>query len=283
MNSVSKITRGLGAALIALGLCAAPASAWVPDLAVKAEKFSFKQLTDIQKQQAKLIKCYVKAGSKCEYNEGDSVSCALATWDTTGAPNPKFQAAVAKCESKLKYAKKTPKALNDASAYTAIHCPGDADAAVSGNQDFAGIAAYQVGNGTRSSQTQIDALAALVRTGVTDSKMMYKDTGVLNKYAAGLFKVMGKCETDAKNKKGNGATTDSNTQCYPGDAGADAAFAAAVTKELGKAQKKLGSRHAFVIGLIDAALGDASQDFWNNSACGDTSPSGAFLDGGVQF
>lgn len=289
MNSFWNITRGFSAALIVLGLCAAPASAWVPDTGnadkaiAKAEKASFKQLTDIQKQQAKLVKCYVQAAAKCEYKEGDAATCALATWETTGAPNPKFLAAVAKCESKPDYAKKTPKALDDASAYTAIHCPGDADAVAPGGQDFAGIATYETGNGERSTQTQIDGLSAIVRTGVTDSKMMYKDSGVLNKYAAGLFKAMSKCETDAKNKKGNGATTDSITQCDPGNAGADPAFAAAVTKELEKAQKKLGSRHAVVISLIDGALGDASQVFWNNSACNDTSPSGAFLDGGVQF
>ncbi|MEO2167846.1 MAG: hypothetical protein ABGY42_06935, partial [bacterium] len=183
MNSFWNITRSFGAALIALGLCAAPASAWIPDAnnpdkaIAKAEKASFKQLADIQKQQAKLIKCYVKASAKCEYKEGDSESCVLATWETTGTANPKFQAAVAKCESKTDYAKKTPKALNDASAYTAIHCPGDADDDASGNQAFSGIADYQVGNGSRSSQIQIDVLATLVRLGITDSKQMYKDTG----------------------------------------------------------------------------------------------------------
>lgn len=303
MISTETLRRAVPAALLTLGLAAAPAMAWVPNLdsgdkdANKLNKAVFKNLTDIYKQQGKLVGCYVKASSKCGYAEakaaakaGTSVDytvCNLATWDTS--TNEKYVAAVAKCDSKVNYEKKIPKGTNSASTYGFMNCPGDADSTTTGvNEDYSDLAAWQAGDGERSTHTQIDALGAIVRGGVAaasgDDKMIFKDTGVLNKYGQGLFKAIGKCESDVKGKKGGGGLTDDTEQCYPGAAGADPAFAAAIDKEVGKAQKKLGSRHAAVLGLINTALGDAAQTTWNTQECGESgSPSGAFLDGEAQF
>ena len=115
---------------------------------------------------------------------------------------------------------------------------------------------------------QIDALGAIVRVLETDPKQQYKDVGTLSKYASGLGKCIEKCETDVKNKKGNGGTSDSLTACAPGDAGVDANMQACLDKNTEKLEKKVGAtKYASVVGIIDSAYAGAANATWNKPAC----------------
>jgi hypothetical protein len=304
MFGISKFMKqGIAAAAVlsisALG--AAPANAWIADLSnpdkdiAKAEKFLLKLQKDNYKQGIKYVACVVKATSKCSYkfeSAGSTVaSCNLATYadPANQALNPKFYAAVEKCSDKQDFTKKQPKGVSSADAYTGMGCPGDADSTTTDVlEDFADLESWQIGDGEGSVDSQIDALGAIVRVLETDPKQQYKDVGTLSKYASGLGKCIEKCETDIKNKKGNGGTSDSLTACAPGDAGVDANMQACLDKNTEKLEKKVGAtKYASVVGIIDGAYAGAANATWNKPACSGIypggSPSGAFVDGAANF
>ena len=305
MFGISKFMRqGIAAAAVlsisALG--AAPASAWYPDYPInpdkdiaKAQKFLRNLQKDNYKQGIKYVACVVKATNKCSYkfeSPGSTVaSCNLVTYDDSAniALNPKFYAAVEKCSDKQDFTKKQPKDVSSADAYTGMGCPGDADSTTTDVlEDFADLESWQIGDGERATLAQIDALGAIVRVLETDTKQQYKDVGTLSKYASGLGKCIEKCETDVKNKKGNGGTSDSLTACAPGDAGVDANMQACLDKNTEKLEKKVGAtKYASIIGIIDSAYAGAANATWNKPACSGIlpggSPSGAFVDGAANF
>ncbi|MDG2009439.1 MAG: hypothetical protein P8K76_06645 [Candidatus Binatia bacterium] len=295
--------QGIAAAAVlsisALG--AAPASAWYPDYPInpdkdiaKAQKFLRNLQKDNYKQGIKYVACVVKATNKCSYkfeSPGSTVaSCNLVTYDDSAniALNPKFYAAVEKCSDKQDFTKKQPKDVSSADAYTGMGCPGDADSTTTDVlEDFADLESWQIGDGERATLAQIDALGAIVRVLETDTKQQYKDVGTLSKYASGLGKCIEKCETDVKNKKGNGGTSDSLTACAPGDAGVDANMQACLDKNTEKLEKKVGAKYASIVGIIDGAYAGAANATWNKPACSGIypggSPSGAFVDGAANF
>ena len=304
MFGISKFMRqGIAAAAVlsvsALG--AGPANAWVADInnadkdIAKEQKSLLKLQRDVYKQGIKNVACVVKATSKCSYkfeSAGSTVaSCNLATYDEPAniALNPKFYAAVEKCSDKQDFTKKQPKDVSSADAYTGMGCPGDADSSTTDVlEDFADLESLQAGDGLRSAFNQIDALGAIVRAVETDAKQQYKNVGTLAKYAAGLGKCIEKCETDVKNKKGNGGTSDSLTACAPGDAGVDANMQACLDKNTEKLEKKVGpTKYAAILGIIDGAYAGAANNSWNKPACSGIlpggSPSGAFVDGAANF
>ena len=304
MFGISKFMRqGIAAAAVlsisALG--AAPASAWYPDYPInpdkdiaKAQKFLRNLQKDNYKQGIKYVACVVKATNKCSYkfeSPGSTVaSCNLVTYDDSAniALNPKFYAAVEKCSDKQDFTKKQPKDVSSADAYTGMGCPGDADSTTTDVlEDFADLESWQIGDGERATLAQIDALGAIVRVLETDTKQQYKDVGTLSKYASGLGKCIEKCETDVKNKKGNGGTSDSLTACAPGDAGVDANMQACLDKNTEKLEKKVGAKYASIVGIIDGAYAGAANATWNKPACSGIlpggSPSGAFVDGAANF
>jgi len=304
MFRISKLMKqGIAAAaILSIGaLGASPASAWVAELGnpdkdiAKAQKFLLKLQKDNYKQGIKYVACVVKATAKCSYkfeSAGSTVeSCNLVTYDDSAniALNPKFYAAVEKCEDKQDFTKKQPKGVTSADAYTGMGCPGDADSTTTDVlEDFADLESWQIGDGERATLAQIDALGAIVRALETDTKQQYKDVGTLSKYAAGLGKCIEKCETDVKDKKGNGGVTDSQTACAPGDAGVDANMQACLDKNTEKLEKKVGAtKYASIIGIIDTAYAGAANNTWNKPACSGiapgSSPSGAFLDAAINF
>ncbi len=258
-----KMAMAAGALLASAGM----AHAWVPDLTDASEKAAFGQLTDIYKQQAKFVACVVKAAVKCEALGSDPAvrECVFAT-----ASGPGLAEALASCESKVDYMKKS--ATGDSSAdYTTMQCPGDMDSTAVGNQQFADLSAWQASRS--ATYTQLDALGTLSSVlGVAagkDVKTIGKDIGELSKFGQAIFKCIGACEGDTKNSKGNGGTTDSTTQCSVKSADTpDPVQAACRDAAIVKMESKLGlggGTYAALIPLIRNALSDAANTTWNNS------------------
>lgn len=280
-----------GAAMLALGV--APASAKVFDLnnpdkdVAKAAKFASKQLSDIGKQQSKYLACIVKATNKCRFKpEGDPAECALSSWESASS-QPKFQAAMQKCEDKQDYNKKLPKGVSDAQAYIDMGCPGDADTSTTGVlEDFTSVSDWQQGDGLNSTFTQVDALAVIVGAIETDAKQQYKDVGTLAKYAAGIQKCMLKCEADVKGSKGGGGLTDDRATCDMNDAAASPEFLACTDKNTEKLRKKIPEGTGYdglVIPTINSAITAAFLNVFNKECGSAASPSGAFVDGSTLY
>ncbi len=280
-----KMAVAAGALLASAGM----ARAWVPDLTDDGEKAAFGQLIDIYKQQAKFVACVVKATVKCEGKYGMDVAtqdCVMAT--ATGPAGSGFAEALASCESKVDYSKKS--ATGDASAdYTTMQCPGDNDSTTPGNQDYTDVEDWQGAHD--STYAQLDALALLANVlgnaAGKDIKTLGKDIGELSKYGQSLFKCIGSCEGDSKGSKGGGALTDSLTQCSAKSADTpDPVQDACRDGARAKMESKLGAgggTYAALIPLIDNALTDAASSTWNNTEGCDGSPSGAFVDGSSLF
>ncbi len=262
------------------------AQAWVPELLDDAEKASFGQLADIYKQNAKFVACVVKVAVKCEGKYGvdpAAQECSMATAVMTEPDGSGFAEALAGCEGKLDYSKKSAGTEDD---YAAMECPGDSEMALVGNQDYGDLEEWQNSHGP--TYAQLDALGilaiALGYADERDTKTIGKDIGELSKYSQGLFKCIGACEADSKGKSGGGALTDSTGQCTT--TSEDPAQAACIAGAKGKMESKLGAGggpYAALIGLIDGALDTAGNSFWNNTEGCDGSPSGAFVDGSSLF
>jgi hypothetical protein len=278
---------GLAAAMM---LLASGAFAHVIDPATN--KDAYKLRADIAKQVAKYTFCLVKAATGCEKKGATSgVECDLATGtisfaDPSGKVQPKFQAAIAKCDGKLNLSKKSTAPGPD---YIAIGCPGDCGAAP-GAQQCADLNAFQ-GTVTAvtatSAKGQLGVLAAAIDAacGITLGGMNTDEARIecasvqakaLSKFSQGLFKCGQKCELDVKAKIGNGGTTNDN-ECQIGEAGVDPLFATCVNA----AETKAGITDPNVIGivlpLVKAAVNDATDGLFNRedaTSTADASPCG---------
>jgi hypothetical protein len=284
MEKLGRFVRTLSmtaAALVGVALLAS--AAWALILADKSDPQKLRK--DIQKQQSKYVNCLVKAALKCE-GTGNVVAapeCELETSTATPPADAKgtFAADIAKCVSKVDYTKKLYG--SPASDYDDIGCPGDS---VPGGADdpYADLNAYQVG-AVANGKVQVD-LVSIVLAGVANNVCPAgtpderNDCGValakqIGGYAKLIFKCLGKCENDYKNKKGNGGPTDGPNCLLDADGSApntsgDALFDACVDKARVKAEKK-GAFTAPVVGvvsLVHNAINDANIDLFNeNEAC----------------
>lgn len=254
--------KGIGIlAALALTLSTSAALANVIDPAV--DKANAKLRSDVGNQVAKYTFCLVKAAAKCEgkgLNSG--VECHLDTgvvdYDPMDAQT-KFQAAIAKCDSKVNLSKK-------GTDYVGIGCPGDCNSVAAGTQECANMAGFQASLlAVSGAKTQLGLLAVGVDvlcatdTGNPDpTSDVRKDcvtdnVKVLTKYAQAAFKCEGKCQNDFKNKKGNGGPNN-GPNCLAGNGGADANFNACVNKALTKVTSPVA------LNLISAALNKAVND-----------------------
>lgn len=257
--------KGIGLlAALALVLSTSAALANVIDPAV--DKANAKLRSDVGAQIAKYTFCLVKAAAKCEgkgLNSG--VECHLDTGvvdydplDAQGAQT-KFQAAIAKCDSKVALTKK-------GTDYVGIGCPGDCNSVAPGLQQCADLPAFQASVlAATGAKAQLGTLAAGVdlactlATGNNDpTSDVRKDcvtdnVKLLIKYAQAAFKCEGKCQNDFKNKKGNGGPNN-GPNCLAGNGGADANFNACVNKALTKVTSPVA------LNLISAALNKAVND-----------------------
>jgi hypothetical protein len=288
-RSFQKGLRALALATVTLGsmaLLASSGSALILDPSVDpTDKDPEKLRADIQKQQSKFVDCIVKAALKCEKN-GVAVSppeCDISTAnDSTPADDDTgFSDDIVKCESKVNYSKKV---FGDvATDYDAIGCPGDSVPGGS-DQPFTDLNAYQAG-ANASAKDQVETLAAVLAGAAADPSVCGTDPDP-NKcgndiakrtagYAKGLFKCLGKCENDHKDKKGDGGDTDgANCALDPDGAlpytAGNVNFNACVTKAREKADKKGGfpGPVASIVGLVHSALNDANNDVFNeNEVC----------------
>jgi len=234
---------------------------------------------DVGKQLGKYIACLSKVAQKCEKKGATSgIECDLTTGTAAGTVDPKaalkFTADVAKCDTKFDPGKKAK-----TSDYIQIGCPGDCSAAP-GVQACADISAYESnvedGSNAAGAKTQIQLLGGLIETfcaahvgmpaGTSQAVIdcTINDAKFLSKYAKGVTNCGGKCETDYKNKKGNGGPNDA-PNCIAGDPGADANFTLCLSKKADKHLLKVQApgNAGTVKSLIDAALGDAGNDLYN--------------------
>jgi hypothetical protein len=227
-----------------------------------------KQRKDIGKQGAKHALCMAKAARKCEENgvltaaECDLTNPAMSTVpDPDGKIIPKLTEDLAKCTSKLNYAKKTATG-NSANDYTGIGCPGDS---VPGGADdpFADLAAYQANVGP-ATLAQLELLQIVLTGLCADNQCTVDQADRGARYAKGLFKCIAKCENDYKDKKGNGGDNDDLTRCVV--ATGDMNFQDCVSKAIAKATKK-GPLDPVIKGALEAAIQDASHDLYNEDDC----------------
>jgi len=236
----------IGAAALVLA-CGSMARANVLD--PKADKTDVKLRADIGKQVAKYSFCLGKAATKCEKDGTLSTTeCHLDTGVvdyemTPGKATQKFHDAITKCDQKLNLTKK-------GTDYVGIGCPGDCDSVAPGIQECADIPAFQatVTSNTLSTAPKmslqtlagtIDFVCSLVLMGTTPSDQSRKDcvgtnAAVLTKYAQGLFKCQGKCESDFKGKSGGGGLSNGD-ECKAGAMDADMNFVACDSAALAKA------------------------------------------------
>lgn len=255
---------------------AASASAHVIDPAVN--KDAFKLRADIAKQVSKYTLCLVKAATTCEKKSPTSApECNLATGtisfvDPKNKVEPKFSAAIAKCDAKLNLSKK-------GTDYLGIGCPGDCSTDP-GIQQCADMAAFQSSIKSTtiptSAKNQLGVLAAVIDiacgtdTGAdpTDEVRIncaLNNAKALSKYAQGLYKCQQKCELDVKDKAGNGGATNGDN-CIAGSLGADENFKACEQKVYDKVSPALSpSVVAIVVPAVRAAVNDANDGLFNRA------------------
>lgn len=271
--------RMIGSGLVLL-LLAAPAHSVV--LADRTP--TQKHRRDIGKQTTKYVICLVKASQKCEKN-GDEADqeCFLATGTVQGGdPNldqADFQNRIAKCDSKLNLAKKSPTdGADPVGDYEDIGCPGDSVAGGS-DQRFTDLTAFQ--NSVKSSaKTQLDTLSSvLCLLGCAQDcgddteenlKCLMNDAKRATAYAKSIQKCEDKCERDYKvpDKAGGGGPTDNNQICTVSGAGA-ANFDTCANKAATKLSAKASAGTASILRpQIDTALDNAANDLFNECDCG---------------
>lgn len=271
----------------ALTLVASGALAHVIDPAVN--KDAYKLRADIAKQVSKYTFCLVKAATSCEKKGLNSgVECNLGTGtisfpDPTGKIQPKFVAAIQKCDDKLVLNKK-------GTDYVGIGCPGDCNTGAPGVQQCADIPAFEAtveAVTATSAKGQLGALAGAIDAscGLTLGGMNTDEARIecastqakaLSKYSAGLFKCQQKCELDVKMKIGNGGLSNGN-ECQIGEAGVDPAFVTCDTAALSKAAITDPNVIAIVLPLVRAAVNDATDGLFNRedpTSTPDASPCG---------
>jgi len=270
-------------------LVASGALAHVIDPNDKLLKPQFKLRADIAKQVSKYTFCLVKATTTCEKKgENSGVECDLATGtisfvDPTGKVEPKFQAAIAKCDTKIDLDKK-------GNLYTEIGCPGDCNTGAAGVQECASVDAFQstvTAVTPASPKGQLGLLAAAIDLGCsltlgganTDEARIdcvTTNAKLMTKYSQGLFKCQQKCELDVKDKKGNGGTTNGD-ECMSG-LSTDANFLACDTKAGSKVIPLMDPNVVgAVLPLVRAAINTATDGLFNRedpTGTPDSSPCG---------
>lgn len=276
-----------------LTLTTSAALAHVIDPAV--DKAAAKLRADIAKQVSKYTFCLAKAASGCEKKGITSATeCSLATGAVAyeavpGDATAKFQAAIAKCDSKMLLTKKS---TNPATDYVAIGCPGDCNSVATGPQQCADINAFEAtveSTATSgSAKVQLATLAGAIDfacgtdTGAAQTDPVRIDcvtdqAKLLSKAAQGIFKCQAKCENDFKASKGNGGPTNA-PKCLAGDALADPVFNTCVNGALGKVTPSLTPTNAaIVLPLLTTAVNDATNGLYNRSdptSTADASPCG---------
>lgn len=271
--------KGIGiAAAVAAGLVLSSLNASALVLTEKTE--AQKLRAGIQKQNHGYVACLVKAATNCE-KSGNSVNveCNLTNSTATSPADAKgkFAGDVAKCDGKLDFLKGA-KTLTASTGYTAIGCPGDSDSGTAGDQPFSDLSAWQAST-PASTKTQINALATLLSAfgdcGMNADPL--KCQADLNKRVAGYAFAIQKCElgceTDYKNKKGDGGNDDNTAACSL-NAGAtggtgDVNFNGCIAKAYAKATKTPlpPNVNGFVLTQLATALNDANNDINNENDC----------------
>lgn len=272
----------IAAVVCVFGLSAARANVLDPDVD-DATKDLAKLRKDIGKQGSKHVFCLVKAATKCEQDGDDAtVECNLATGAVAYDVPPdkattKFQDAIAKCDEKYNASKK-------GTDYVGIGCPGDCNVGAPGVQQCADMNAYEATvegtTGLTAAKVQLGGLATLINLacsldgqGATNADpariaCVEQNAATLSFYSKGLFKCVLKCETDFKDKKGNGGPTN-GPDCNAGDGGADPLFATCVSDALTKAEDKKGTlspaNAANLLPQINDAINDATNGLYNRS------------------
>jgi len=264
----------IGAAALVLA-CGSMARANVLD--PKADKTDVKLRADIGKQVAKYSFCLGKAATKCEKDGTLSTTeCHLDTGVvdyemTPGKATQKFHDAIAKCDQKVNFTKK-------GTDYTGIGCPGDCDSVAPGVQECADLNAFQatVTSNTLSTAPKLTlgTLAAYIDLGCSIALPMSVPTdqsrkdcvgnnaAILTKYAQGLFKCQGKCESDFKGKSGGGGASNGN-ECKAGAMDADPNFVACDTAALSKAGTTSPSVVNALLGPLRMAINNATLGFYD--------------------
>lgn len=257
----------------ALAICAVFASSTVASAVILTDKSAEqKHRKDVGKQIGKLVSCFAKTIEKCEKKGADATSeCNIADPPASTIADAKAKAkfidGVAKCKSKLNLTKKGP-----ASNYTAFGCVGDSDSGTGGDQPYTDLNDFQanIGQDTQDALSAlgpgIQALCGIDPAPAADAAecaLLHIKQG--GKYGKSVFKCMEKCENDYKGGKGLGGPVDDTDQCNPASS-ADADFTACVAKGLAGANKK-GTLKALVVDALDAALGDANNDLYNEDDC----------------
>lgn len=244
-----------------------------------------KHRRDVGKQAAKYIQCLVKVSLKCEQN-GDEADqeCFLTTGTVQpGDPNldqADFQARIAKCDSKLILAKKSPSGGSDpVGDYEGIGCPGDSDTVAGGDQRYADLNAYQTGvkTATKSALQTLGLLLCGVVCAAdcgddsqTNRDCLEDDAKALSQYAKGIGTCRDKCEKDYKvpDSAGGGGPTDDSQICTVSGTGAPN-FDTCTAKPAAKLSSTASAGASAVVKpAVDGQLDDAANDLFNECDCG---------------
>lgn len=215
---------------------------------------------DIGKQTFGYLKCLGKALVACE-KTGTSVApeCTVENGVTAGNADPKgkFPAAIAKCDAKLDFARKTPRGLTSLQGYQLLGCP-------SYGTGFEFSSLEQYAQFLLLVKPAIDDFVPNMQlvAGCTDAKSCAGAAKVLLDYVDALGRCRITCEEDFKNKKGNGGTTDDSAQCSAtGDVNAQACRTRATDAFLKKAKDwPFASAVPPGVGPVVDQLGD---ELWN--------------------
>lgn len=244
------------------------------------DKDQVKLRKDLGKQGAKHVFCLVKAATKCEQDGVDStVECNLTTGNVSydmppGKATQKFQDAIAKCDEKYNPSKK-------GTDYVGIGCPGDCNTSAPGVQQCANMspayeATVEATTGLTAAKVQLPALATLINgactldgfgSSNTDPARMAcveQNAATLSTYSKGLFKCVSKCESDYKDKKGNGGpNNDPNCNSPSANAAFDTCDDAAFTKAVDKNGALSPSNASILLPQIRSAINDATNGLYN--------------------
>lgn len=264
------------AGVAALLVIATGAQGLVIDFGTDAQKHR----RDISKQLSKYIFCLGKVGITCEKKGAHTgTECDLTDGSTAAtidsATAGKFTAGLAQCDGKF-----VPQKKQKTSDYQQIGCPGDCDEGAPGIQQCADLNAYDAnvtdGSNSEGAKSQVTGLGVVIGANCVnhlglpagtsaDEEAMdcaLNDAKVLVKYAKGVNKCTELCENDYKDKKGNGGPNDDPVCDVTNPSGA---YADCLAKKADKALDKAiaPGNSGFIVGLINTALNDASQDLFN--------------------
>ncbi len=182
-----------------------------------------KHRKDVAKQSAKLAKCLTKVWETCEKKGADPsvAECDVTDGTVDGGVDPNaaanFAPSIAKCISKLDFMNKAPDGANASTAYQAFGCPGDANPAP-GLQPFTDMDAYELGviEAVKVAVDQFALLPPVTGCDPMDGKCFFAEVKRLNQLTQGIGKCQEKCESDYKDKAGNGGPVDSFDPCSAG-------------------------------------------------------------------